>query len=186
MVRRDTPQHYDATARSFHWLAGALVLCLFAIGLYMTGLDFSDWKVRVYSWHESVGLTLFVLTLVRIVWRLRNAPPPLPPSPWIEQIAAYASHAGLYALLLVIPAIGFLGSNAYGFPVRWFGLVEFPDPIGADEGVGETLLWVHAALAWLFAGIAALHTLAALNHHFLRRDNILRRMIPSLRPRRDD
>jgi cytochrome b561 len=186
MVRRNTPRHYDATARLFHWIAAALVLSLFAIGTYMTGLDFSDWKVGLYTWHESIGLTLFLLTLARLVQRFRRPPPPLPPSAWIEQAAAQASHVALYALLVTLPVVGFLGSNAYGFPVRWFGLVGLPDPIGSNEAVGELLLWAHAMLAWTLAALIAVHIVAALYHYIVRRDSILQRMIPSLRVRRDD
>ncbi|MBI1244312.1 MAG: cytochrome b [Alphaproteobacteria bacterium] len=186
MVRRNTPQHYDALARSFHWLAAVLVATLVALGLYMTRLDFSEWKVRIYSWHETIGIALFVLTATQLYWRFRNPPPPLPPSAWIEQIVARISHACLFGLLVVLPVFGFLGSNAYGFPVRMFGLFEIPSPIVASEAVGETLIGIHALLSWILTGMASLHVAAALYHHFIRRDSILRRMIPSLRIRRDD
>jgi len=182
MVRRDTPQAYDGIARSIHWLTVLLVAMLFGFGLYMTRLDYSEWKVQVYSWHEWTGLTVFVLTGVRLAWRLTHPPPPLPPSAWIEQLAAHATHAILYALMLVLPVLGFLGSNAFGFPVKWFGLVELPDPIGKDETLGEALLLAHAWLGWLMGAALLLHTGAALFHHFVRRDPILGRMLPGVKP----
>jgi cytochrome b561 len=186
MVRSNTPQHYDGTARAFHWIATGIVIVLAGLGFYMTRLDFSDLKVRIYTAHETIGLVLFALTIARLAWRMRHPPPPLPPSAWIEQVAAHASHAALYAILLAMPIFGFLGSNAYGFPVRPFGLFELPNPIGSHEEIGEILLGVHSWLALGLTGIASLHAVVALHHHFVRRDGILRRMLPSLRLRRDD
>jgi cytochrome b561 len=186
MVQRDTPKVYDGIARSFHWLTALLVAMLFGIGLYMTRLDFSEWKVLVYSWHEWTGLTVFTITGLRLGWRLLRPPPPPSPSPWVEQIAAHASHAILYALMFALPVVGYLGSNAFGFPVKWFGVVDLPNPIGKDEDLGETLLLVHVALAYVMAAMLALHVGAALFHHFVRRDRTLARMAPSIKTRHPD
>jgi cytochrome b561 len=186
MVRRDTPRTYDGIARSFHWLTALLVAILFGLGTYMTGLDYSDWKVRVFSWHAWIGLTVFSLTGLRLAWRLLHPPPPMPPSAWVEQIAALATHGILYFLMFAMPVVGFLGSNAFGFPVKWFGLVDLPDPIGRNETLGEALLLVHVVLAWIMAATLALHVGAALFHHFVRRDPILGRMLPGAKPRRTD
>jgi cytochrome b561 len=186
MVRRDTPRAYDGIARSFHWLTALLVAFLFGLGTYMTGLDYSDWKVSILSWHAGIGLTVFALTGLRLAWRLLNPPPPMPPSAWIEQIAAHATHGFLYFLMFAMPLLGYFGSNASGYPVRWFGLVELPDPIGKNEALGEDLLLVHVILAWMMAATLALHMGAALFHHFVRRDPILGRMLPGVKPRRSD
>ncbi len=186
MVRRDTPRDYDTIARSFHWLTALLVAMLFGIGLYMTRLDFSEWKVTVYSWHEWTGLTVFVLTGLRLAWRLLKPPPPPPPSAWVEQIAAHATHAVLYGLMFALPVFGYLGSNAFGFPVKWFGVFDLPNPIGKNEDLGEKLLLVHVGLAYLMAATLAIHVGAALFHHFVRRDPTLGRMLPGVAPRRTD
>ena len=185
MVTNATHTAYTQTARGLHWLAALLVAMLFGVGLYMTRLEFSDWKVRVYAWHEWTGLVVFVLTGVRLAWRRFHPAPPLPPSAWIEQAAASATHAILYALMFVLPILGFLGTNAFGFKVVWFGLVELPDPIGKNEALGRVLLATHAWLAYAMMALAAIHIGAALYHHFGRRDGILRRMLPGLAPRGD-
>jgi len=186
MVRRNTPRTYDGIARSFHWLTALLVAILFGLGIYMTGLDYSDWKVQVFSWHAWIGLAVFAFTGLRLAWRLLHPPPPMPPSAWIEQIAAHATHAILYFLMFAMPILGYLGSNAFGFPVKWFGLIDLPDPIGKNEALGEALLLAHVALAWLMAATLSLHAGAALFHHFVRRDPILGRMLPGVKPRRSD
>lgn len=186
MVRRDTPRVYSRTARSFHWLTALLLAMLFGVGTYMTRLDFSDWKVRVYSWHEWTGLVVFVATGMRLAWRLLHPPPPLPPSPFIEQFAAHATHWAMYALMLLLPVLGFLGTNAFGFPITWFGVLPLPDPIGKNEALGRVLLYLHVMFAWLLAALLALHVAAALFHHFARGDGILSRMLPGLKPRRGD
>lgn len=182
MVRRDTPRTYDGIARSIHWLTVLLVAMLFGIGFYMTRLDYSDWKVKVYSWHEWTGLTVFLLTGFRLAWRLLHPPPPLPPSAWIEQLAAHSTHMLLYGLMLVMPVLGYLGSNAFGFPIRWFGVIDLPDPIGKNEALGEALLLAHVWLGWLMGATLLLHAGAALFHHFVRRDPILTRMLPGVKP----
>jgi cytochrome b561 len=183
MVMRNSPTAYGAPARTLHWASALLVATLFGLGLYMTRLDFSEWKVRVYSWHETIGVCVFVLTVLRLAWRLYSPPPPLPPAPWIEHFAAHATHLFLYAALFVQPILGWLGSNAFGFPILWFGIVPLPDPIGKNEDLGRALLTAHSILghAMLLAVLA--HAGAALFHHFVRRDSILARMLPRAKPR---
>lgn len=185
MVLRNTPTSYGATARTLHWATALLVAGLMSVGLYMTRLEFSDWKVRVYSWHESVGVLVFALTILRLGWRLYSPAPPLPPAPWIEHLAARASHGFLYAALFVQPILGWLGSNAFGFPIVWFGILPLPDPFGKDEAIGRALLSAHSWLAYAMLAVLAVHAAAALYHHFVRKDRILARMLPGLRPPRD-
>lgn len=186
MVRRNTPQHYDTTARIFHWVTALLIVAQMSTGFYMTRLDFSTWKMRVYGWHGSIGIALAALVVTWLIWRMRNRPPPFPPSAWVEQIAARASHAALFALLVLLPVFGFLGATGRGLPIHLMGGAEVRPPVELSDATGEALLSVHSALAWTLTIVAAVHVLAALYHHFARRDGILQRMIPSLRPRRDD
>jgi cytochrome b561 len=185
MVMRNSPTAYGAAAKTLHWASALLVASLFALGLYMTRLEFSDWKVRVYSWHETIGVCVFVLTVLRLAWRLYSPPPPLPPAPWIEHLAAHATHLFLYAALFVQPILGWLGSNAFGFPVVWFGLVTLPDPVGKNEALGRALLTAHSLLGYTMLLAVLVHAGAALFHHFVRRDSILARMLPGVRPRAD-
>lgn len=185
MVTKHDAPAYTPVARGLHWVTAMLVALLFGVGLYMTRLEFSDWKVKVYAWHEWTGLVVFVATGLRLIWRRLRPPPPLPPTPWIEEMAAASVHAALYVLLFAMPILGYLGTNAFGFKVVWFNLVELPDPIGKNDALGRLLLAAHAWCAYAMAALLALHIGAALHHHFRRRDPILARMLPGLRRKSD-
>lgn len=176
---------YTATARLLHWLTLVLVLVLGALGLWIARAEPADeaFKLRLYNIHESIGVTLFALTLFRLAWRATHPPPPLPgdlPAPL--RLAAHATHAALYALLLAMPVAGFLATNAWGFPLRWFGLFPIPSPIGADEALAPRLSDAHRGMAIALAALVTLHAGAALWHHGVRRDDTLRRMLPGGRP----
>jgi cytochrome b561 len=170
---------YGAVAQSLHWLIAGLVLMMFGLGWYMVRLPLSQQKFDLYQLHKWFGITIFALAALRLLWRLWHTAPPLPSTmPAWERAAARASHGLLYALLLVQPAIGFLQSNAANFPVVLWGVVPLPALIGADEPLSETLLHLHHFGAFLFALLVLVHALAALRHHFLLGDDVLRRMLP--------
>jgi len=176
---------YGGVAQGLHWLVAALVLSQFGLGWYMSDLPLSQLKFDLYQLHKSLGLTIFALAVVRLAWRLGHPPPPLPAGlPAWERAAARSTHALLYALLLVQPLIGFLQSNAANFPVVMWGVLPVPALIGTDEVLGETLLEVHEAVASVLLALIALHVLAALRHHFLLKDDVLRRMLPAAGSRR--
>lgn len=183
MVMRNTPTRYGAPARIFHWLTVILVLAMLALGLYMAQLDYTDWKLRVTVWHETIGVFVFLITLARLGWRLYSPPPPLPPAPWVEHMAAHAAHGFLYFCLIAMPLLGWMGSNAYGFPVMWFGVIPLPNPLPKSDALGEILLGAHALLAYAMVAAILVHAGAALYHHIVRRDPILTRMVPGLKPR---
>lgn len=171
---------YVATARILHWITAALVLTLIPVGLWMVYLEPAEEqaKLRLYNIHESLGVTVWVLALWRVVVRWRNPPPPLPPDlPAPIRLAAHATHVLLYALLLTMPVIGFLGTNAWGFPLRWFGLVPIPSPVGADEALGAALSLLHWWGALLIILLIGAHVAGALFHQFIRRDGLLARML---------
>ena len=122
---------------------------------------------------------------MRLAWRLRHPPPPLPAGlPAWERAAARVTHALFYLLLLVQPLIGFLQSNAANFPVVAWGVLPLPALIGSDEALGETLILVHENVARVLLGLIVLHVAAALRHHFLLKDDVLRRMLPAAASRR--
>lgn len=183
MVMRNTPKHYGKTARIFHWLTVLLVAAMFGLGLYMAQLDYTDWKLRLTVWHEAIGVLVFLITLARLGWRLYSPPPPPPPAPWVEHMAAQAAHYFLYFCLLAMPLLGWMGSNAYGFPVMWFGVIPLPNPLPKSDALGAILLGAHAWLAYAMGAAILVHAGAALYHHFVRRDSILTRMTPGIKPR---
>lgn len=175
---------YTGVAIALHWLIAAAILCTFLLGQYMTGLELSPAKLKLYSYHKWIGITIFLLVLARIAWRLRHAPPAPPPGmPAWQHRAASAAHALLYALTLAIPLSGWLMSSASGFQVVYLGAIPIPDLLARDKATAEQLRQLHEALNWLMAAVVVLHVAAALKHHVVDRDDVLRRMLPFLKPR---
>jgi cytochrome b561 len=129
--------------------------------------------------HKSWGITILALAVIRLVWRLVNPTPLLPTTlkPW-ERAAAHVTHYGLYILLFVMPLTGWIASSARSFPVSWFGLVQLPDLVGSNRPLYDSLMTVHYWLSWTLVAIAFLHVAAALKHHLVLKDDVLRRMLP--------
>lgn len=181
MLRNDDAR-YGTVAQTLHWLIAALVAVMFGLGWYMADLPLGQHKFDMYQLHKSIGITILVLAAVRLLWRVFNPAPPLPGSmpPW-QRTAAHISHALLYVLLFAQPVIGFLQSNAANFPVVWWGVVRLPPLIGSDEPLAETLVEVHVWNSRLLLLLVVIHAGAALRHHFVLKDDVLRRMLPSAR-----
>ncbi|MBE0547178.1 MAG: cytochrome b [Rubrivivax sp.] len=164
-----------------HWLLALLILGSLAVGLYMTGLPFSPARLKLYNWHKWAGVTILVLSAVRLLWRLTHRPPPAAPMPAWQRRAAHGAHAVLYALFFAVPLAGWAYSSAAGFPVVLFGVLPLPDFVSPDRALSETLKTVHHGLAYALAAVVALHVAAALKHHFIDRDGLLLRMMPARR-----
>jgi cytochrome b561 len=172
---------YDHTAVRLHWLVALLILATFPLGYYMADLPLSPWKLRLYSWHKWIGVTVFLLAVARVAWRAAHPAPAWPASmkPWETRLAA-AAHALLYVLMLAVPLSGWLMSSAAGFKVVYLGLVPLPDLVGKDKALADFLDWVHQYLTAVLGGLVLLHVAAALKHRFVDRDGTLARMIPFL------
>lgn len=184
MPQPPLPQRYGTTARTGHWLTLLLLAGAFALGWTMTGMAVSPTRLKLFSYHKWIGVTVFALALLRILWRQWARPPPLPATmPRWERVAAQLSHWALYGLLLAIPLSGWLMSSAKGFQTVYLGMLPIPDLVGRDRALGETLEGVHELLGTLLLFAVALHAAAALKHHFLDRDDVLARMVPGLKPR---
>lgn len=175
-------QRYTRTAIFLHWLMGLGLIGTFALGFYMQGLPLSPDKLKLYSWHKWAGVSLLVLAVVRLAWRLSHPAPALPPamSP-MARLAAHAGHWMLYALMLAIPLSGWLMSAAQGFPVVWFGILPLPDPVSRDAALGSALKDAHITLNYLLLAAVAGHTGAALHHQLIKKDALMTRMLPFLK-----
>jgi cytochrome b561 len=146
----------------------------------MHDLPLSPEKLKLYSWHKWAGVTAFLLVWFRLAWRVTHRPPALPDTmPKVMQLAAHAGHFLLYALMIAIPLSGWLMSSAKGFQTVWFGVLPIPDLLGKNKELGDLLQTVHMSLNLLFVAVIAGHTGAALKHHFIDKDDILTRMLPS-------
>ncbi len=174
------PMQYTGTAKVLHWLMALLIVGLFALGQYMSDLSMSPRKLQLYSWHKWIGVTAFLLLLVRMGWRLTHQPPALPTQmPPLLRFASHISHGALYLLMLAIPLSGWLMSSAKGYQTVWFGVLPIPDLLGKDKQLGDALAEVHGALSSVLALVVLIHVAAALKHHFIDRDDVLRRILPA-------
>jgi cytochrome b561 len=175
---------YTRTAVALHWLIAVLIFAVFPLGVYMHGLPLSPYKLRLFSYHKWIGVTVFMLAVLRVTWRATHLPPSMPGTmaDW-EKLAAHATHYALYVLIFIIPVSGWLMSSAKGFQTVWFGVLPLPDLVGKDKELGDMLLEVHKVLNYLLFGLVLAHIGAALKHHFVERDDVLVRMIPFLRKR---
>jgi len=171
---------YTRTAIFLHWLVALGLVGTFALGFYMQDLPLSPNKLKLYSWHKWAGATLLVLIVVRLAWRMTHRAPALPltMSP-MARLAADAGHWLLYTLMLAIPLSGWLMSSAQGFPVVWFGVLPLPDLIAKDAALGALLKDAHIVLNYTLLVAVVGHVGAALQHHFIKKDAVLTRMLPT-------
>jgi cytochrome b561 len=176
----DKVRRYGAVAQLLHWSIAILIVVMFGLGWYMADLPLSQQKFELYQLHKSLGLTVFLLALVRLGWRLTHPAPPWPAGMqgW-ERLAAGLAHWALYALILMQPMIGLLQSNAANFPIVLWGQVPLPAVLGPNEALAERLVDVHEWVARLILIIVLVHVAAALRHHFWLKDDVLRRMLPA-------
>ena len=175
---------YTRVAMALHWLIAAALFANFAFGTWMVELDFSPQKLRYYSYHKWLGVSVFLLVFARIAWRLVHRPPALPGHmPAWERAGAHLSHWSLYALTLSVPVSGWLFSSAKGFKTVYFGVLPIPDLIAKNVALADVLKLWHLSLNYVMAVLVVLHIAAALKHHFKDRDDVLTRMLPSVRSR---
>lgn len=170
---------YSTPAIALHWLMAVLIVGLFALGIYMADLPLSPQKLKLYSYHKWAGITVLALLLLRVLWRWRHPAPPLPASlsPLMQRLAA-AGHVLLYVLMLAAPLSGWLMSSAHGFQTVWFGVLPLPDLVEKNKELADLLKVVHRILNYGFMLVVAGHAAAALKHHWVARDDVLRRMLP--------
>jgi len=185
MPLRNTTARWGSLAQLFHWVIVALVITQFVLGTLSASLPNSSFaKFKYLTPHKSIGLTILALAVLRLGWRSLNPTPTLPDTlrPY-EQALAKFTHFALYLLLFVMPLTGWAMSSARSFPVSWYGIVQLPDFVAHDPALYQTLHTTHAVLAWSLGAIAVLHVAAALKHHFVLKDDVLKRMLPFTRTR---
>ena len=190
-------RRYSTVAIILHWAMAVLIVWQIWIGIWMTGaIDDPQSQAAAYEafqFHKSLGLSLLVLALLRLGWRLAHRKPALPPHlPAWQRIGAQASHALLYAFMVLIPLTGWayvstgwnsdLGT-AFAIPTIWFGLFEWPHLPGLDVNalLADLAMEAHELLAWSLIALLVLHVAAALKHHFADRDDVLWSMLPFLK-----
>jgi cytochrome b561 len=168
--------HYTRTAVALHWLMALLLTAGFTLGATMGDLAMSPRKLRLFSYHKWIGITVLGLVTIRLLWRLTHRPPADLPMPAWQRLIAHATHGLLYLLMICTPLMGWMYSSASGYPVVYLKLWQLPDLVHKDPALAKTLGNVHAVLAWTLLWIVVLHVLAALKHRFVDRDSTLGRM----------
>jgi cytochrome b561 len=177
----DAVVRYSAPARILHWLTAIAVITGVSLGFAMLSAEPGPRQNQLFDLHRSFGATILALTGVRLLWRLYSPPPPITaPMPAWQARIAHITHILLYVLLFIVPLVGWAGTSAFGARIPVFGLFELPMILEKNKAVADVLLPLHAALALSLSGLVILHIGAALHHHFVRKDDTLRRMLPKL------
>jgi cytochrome b561 len=183
MTLRNTSHRWGVLSQLFHWLIVVLIIVQVTLASLADDLPAGAKKLALLARHKSVGITILMLVILRLLWRSLNPTPLLPVTlkPY-ERFLARCTHALLYLLLFAMPLSGWMMSSARGFPVSWFGFFTLPDLVPKNKSLYLALLTTHEMLALTLAAVVTLHVAAALKHHFVLRDDVLRRMLPFTTP----
>lgn len=177
---KNTTNTYGSMAKFLHWLIALMVISLIGFGLYMTDLpNDNPVKFQIYGVHKAFGVIVFCLVLIRILWRWVNVAPSLSDDyPSWQKFASRVTHYGLYILMFTMPLSGILMSLYGGHAISIFGLFVIPAMTEGTTEISAISNSMHHMLVTAWLGILGLHIAAALYHHFILKDNILRRMLP--------
>jgi cytochrome b561 len=173
----NTKDHFGLIAILFHWIMALLLIGLVILGLYMTSLPLSAQKLKLYGYHKELGMLVLFLVMFRLVWRISNVLPSLASLSAFERIAARSVHWAFYFFMITLPITGWLITSMVGLPISFFGFFIIPVLSPPDENQLALFENIHTWLAYGLIVTFSLHVLAALKHHFINKDDILRRMI---------
>ncbi|HVN43066.1 MAG TPA: cytochrome b/b6 domain-containing protein [Steroidobacteraceae bacterium] len=178
MPMHNTAHSYGSVAKFLHWSIVILVIVQFYLAESADDLPDGAEKFQIIARHKTLGVLLLVLAIARILWKLAMRGRPQPVGAGALKKAAAAGHGLLYLLLLAQPISGWAMASAAGAKVTFFGWFTLPPLAHADHALHERLEDLHGALFWVLVAVAALHVAAALYHHFVLKDGVLRRMSP--------
>jgi cytochrome b561 len=178
MPFRNTTRAWGSLSKAFHWLIVLLIINQWLIAERADELKGLA-KLEALAWHKSFGMTILMLAVLRLAWRLMNPTPDLTTETrrW-ERVLAKISHALLYGLIFAMPLTGWMMSSAKNYPVSWFKLFQFPDLVAPAEQTFHQMHDLHHLLFKVLVGVALLHIAGALKHHFIDRNDVLKRMLP--------
>ena len=171
--------HYPATSKLLHWLVAACVLVTVPVAIVMDRVGQGPTQDSLYNLHKSLGVLILVLMVLRLINRLVAGAlaPEAEIEPWQRAVSSIV-HTLLYVLLLAMPIVGYTANSAYGASTPFFGLFELPSIVGKNEELATRLFTLHRWVGWLVILLVLMHISAALYHHFIRRDAVLKRMLP--------
>lgn len=177
MQFKNTENGFGLISIAIHWLMALLIIGLLAIGLYMTRIGISTQKLELYGLHKEFGILVLLLVIVRLIWRIENITPSLDSLIYLEKLAARSMHVAFYIFMFLLPLTGWAMSSAAGLPVSFFGLFVLPDLVHPNEHLQQLLAKIHEWLAYGLILAISGHVAAALKHHFIDKDTILKRML---------
>jgi len=178
---------YGGVTKTLHWLIVLLIIAQYVLAQLAEAAEHARAahpaaaleQLALLARHKSVGLTIFALALIRLIWRFVSPPPPFPATmPYWQAIAGRITHYGFYVVLFAMPVSGLVMSAAANYPVAYFGLFTLPNLVAPDDGLKKLMEEVHETLFDVLLVLACLHIAAALKHEFIDHDGVLRRMLP--------
>ena len=176
---KNTSEQFGLVTKLIHWLSAFTILALFVLGFWMVDLDYyNDWYQTAPHWHESVGILLLIVTLLRVFWRLINVTPePLENQSVLIVKSAKLAHLLLYCLLLLVMFSGYLIPTADDRVIsvfNWFDVISFGELFSNQEDISGL---IHEYAAYSLIALSLLHALAAIKHHYINKDATLQRMM---------
>ena len=177
MSLKNSELNYGVVSRANHWLSALLFIGLIAVGLFMSEMDKGDQRNVVYALHKSMGVALFGLMLLRLIWLKISPNPEQLSASKFEHILGHAVKGILYLAMLGMPISGWIMSNSGGHEVAFFDLFTLPTLISENEAVHEIFEEVHENFGKLLIVVVLLHIAGALKHHIVYKDSTLLRML---------
>jgi cytochrome b561 len=181
-MRKNTQKSYGSVSKTFHWIMGLLILVQVPAGYIMSNLpETVSIKWPMYFFHKSFGVLLFLLVVARLLWRSTEVTPTLPSNmPHWQQLGARWNINLLFAMMIIMPLSGLFMSLLSGYPVNFFNLFTIPILLQKSTA-GMVSFQIHMIGGYIISASITLHILAALYHHFVRKDDVLRRMIVNVK-----
>lgn len=179
MTFRNSDDRWGIVSQVFHWSIVGLIVAMAYLGLSMVDLPNTPYKIRLYTLHKSIGLSILALVVLRLLWRMHaGSPRTLVGIPTWQSRIATLTHGALYTLLFAVPVSGWIMNSATGFPLRWFNLVNLPPIAAKSDALRMLAMSWHQILFWCLIALTLAHAGAAFHHHLFRRDATLARMLP--------
>jgi cytochrome b561 len=176
MMSKTAAPKYDLLARLMHWLIVVLLIAQYAIAWTMPDIHRGTQPVGLIQWHLQFGTAIIAVMIVRLVWRLLRREPDVVDGTAFTRQAARFTHGILYLLLIVQPLMGWANASSRDWTVTLFGVIPLPPLSAAGSRLGHAMGDIHQIFAWGMLGLVGVHVAAALYHHFMLRDGVLRRM----------
>lgn len=178
MQRRVKMESYSSGAKFFHWIIALIVITMLSVSFFLDDVP-EQYEALAYMLHKSFGLTILFLMIIRFIWLQFQGKPPLPETvPHWEKVLARVVQYSLYIFLITMALCGWIMSVAAERIPSYFGLFNASLPIEPNKALAKLMNQSHKTIAWILIALVALHIIGAIKHHFIDKDNVLKRMLP--------